>query len=223
MSIDKNKGEPVIKLGIKLIISGKKGESLFYNADMFNSLLVMNDNVITISKQLTRYITLVNKAKEERLLALIAAMSIEEALDSLLSAYIPDYKRIPKKKDFTSSMKIEIAKSLRLIPRHIMNTANLVRAIRNEFAHDLSIDSFDSLNEKNFKNKLKARFKEFFPEEDISNMALNELFAQIVQSVVSALELYKYYSKAAKEYIYSEDFINELDKRIKSKVRNSKN
>ena len=215
MHVDEKIKQPTIKLGIKLIISGEKGRSLFYNADMFQYLISRDDNLITMSEQLTRYTNLVYKAKEERLLAIIGALSIEEAVDSLLSAYIPNYKRISQKKDFTSSMKIEIANSLRLIPRHIMNAADLVRAIRNEFAHDLGIDSFDSLDEAKFKNKLRARFKELFPEEDISKIPANELFVQIVQSVVSALELYKHYCKTAREYIYSNEFIDEVDRRIK--------
>ena len=219
MDKDKNKKQPVIRLGIKLIISGKKGESLFYNADVFGDLIVMDDNFIPLSKKLTKYMNLVYRAKEERLLAIICAMSIEEALDSLLSAYIPDYRRILDNMDFTLSMKIEITNSLRLILKHIMNAADLVRAIRNEFAHDLSVDSFDSLDEKKFKSKLKARFKEFYPEEDISNMALSELFVQIVQSVVSALGIYECYSKVAKEYIYSDDFNNELNRRIKIRLK----
>ncbi len=217
--MDKDEKRPIIKLGIKLIIGGKKGESLFYNADMFNSLLLMGDNVITSAKQLTKYINLIYKAKEDRLLALIGAMSIEEALDLLLIAYIPDYKRISENIDFTLSMKTEITNSLRLIPRHIMNAVDLFRTIRNKFAHDLNIDSFDALDESKFKNKLRVRFKEFFPEEDISNMALNELFSQLVQSVVSALEIYRYYAKVAKEYIYSEDFINEVNRRIEGKAK----
>ncbi len=218
MDKDKNEKQPVIKLGVKLIISGKKGESLFYNTDTFNSLLVTDDNVITISKQLTKYANLVYKEKEERLLALIGAISVEEALDSFLKTYIPDYKRILENTDFTLSMKVEMAYSLRLIPRHILNSADLIRRIRNEFAHKISIDRFDYLDEK-LKKKLQIRFKEFCPEEDINNTSFSELFVKVVQFVVLALVTYSYCAKVANEYIYSEDFINLLNKRIEDKAK----
>jgi hypothetical protein len=205
--------EPLIKTGGKLIISGKKGESLFYSPYSPPNVVAKTDYK-SISEQLTKYMNLALKAKEERLLVLIGALSMEEALDSFLSAYIPDYKRILENTDFTLSMKIEIAFSLRLIPRHILHTADLVRGIRNKFAHDLSIDCFDSLDKK-LKNRLRVRFKEFCPEEEINNVELSKLFEQIIQFIVSALGIYQFQSKAAKEYIYSEDFLNELNKRIK--------
>lgn len=218
MSMEKNIGKPVIKLGRKLSIGGKKGESLFYDADIFNSLIVMDKNFVPMSKQLTKYANLVYRAKEERLLALIGAISVEEALDSLLGAYIPNYKLILENTDFTFSMKVEIAYSLNLIPKHILNSSDLVRKIRNKFAHDINVDRFEYLD-KRLKDNLKVRFKEFYHEEDFSSMAYSELFVEIIQSVVSALDLYKYYGKAAKEYIYSEDFIKELNRRIEDKSK----
>jgi hypothetical protein len=104
-----------------------------------------------------------------------------------------------------------------LIPRHILNSADIVRKIRNEFAHDLSINYFDSLDEKKFKTKLRARFKEFFHDDTNTSPTVKDMFISVVETVIVGLGIYASNLRAVKEYIRSEDFRNELNKRMKSK------
>ena len=194
-------------------IEGKKGESLFRHPIIW----FVEKDIKLIREQFERYKKFVEAAKEERLLVLIGALSMEEALDLFLGAYIPGYKRVSEKKDFTLSMKIEIALSLRLIPSHILNAADLIRAIRNEFAHNLSIDCFDSLDEEKFKKKLIVRSQALFPNDRNTNRAVKDTFTAVVEGVIIALGIYASHVQSAKEYIYSDDFGKELVKRIKEK------
>lgn len=196
---DKPEGAPFIN------IEGKKGESLFYRPLIWG----IEKDMKLISGQYAEYERLVREAKEERLLALIGAMSMEEALDFFLRAYIPDYSRLEENRDFSLSMKIDLAYSLRLIPTHILNTADLVRGIRNRFAHDLSIDCFDSLDDS-FKNKLRVKFKELFPDDTNAGPAFADMFVKVVDGVIIGLEIYASNLKNAREYIYSEDFLKKL-------------
>jgi len=197
----------------KINIEGREGQSLFRRPVIW----FIQKDFKRINEQYEGYQKLIEGAREERLLALIGALSMEEALDLFLGAYIPDYKRILENTDFTLSMKIEIAYSLRLIPRHILNTANLIRAIRNEFAHNLSIDCFDSLNDRKFKNKLRVKFQELFPDNTNTGLTIKDRFIHVVEGVIVALGIYASHLRAAKEYIYGDDFRNELVKRIKGK------
>ena len=198
----------------KLInIEGKKGESLFHHPVVW----FIQKEFKRIKEQYEGYQKLIEGAKEERLLALIGALSMEEALDLFLGAYIPKYKRILKNTDFTLSMKIEIAHSLRLIPRHILNSADIVRKIRNEFAHDLSIHCFDSLDEKKFKTKLRARFKEFSHDDTNTSPTVKDMFISVVEIVIVGLGIYASHLRTAKEYIYSAEFSQQLVERIKAK------
>jgi hypothetical protein len=202
---DMPEGAPIIN------IEGKKGESLFRRPVKW----FVEKDIELIREQFERYKKFIETAKEERLLALIGALSMEEALDLFLGAYIPDYKRILEEKDFTLSMKIEIALSLRLIPRHILNSADIVRKIRNEFAHNLSINYFDSLDEEKFKNKLIVRLQDFLPNDKNTDRSVKDMFIAVVECVILGLGVYASHIKSAKEYIYGGDFADELVKRIK--------
>jgi len=197
-------GAPIIN------IEGKRGESLFYRPVM----PFIEKEFSLISKQFERYKKLVEEAKEERLLALIGAMSMEKVLELLLEAYIPDCTHI---KDFILSQKIELARSLQLIPAHIFDAAVLINSVRNKFVHELEIDCFDSLD-SGTQDSLKQKYRVFFPNDrDAADSAVKNMFIGVVECVVLGLRLYTSQVLAAKEYIYSGDFRRELNKRIKDK------
>jgi len=201
--------------GHRLNIEGEKGGSLFHHP----VTRVIEEDFKRINEQYERYWKLIDEAQDERLLALISALSIEDALDLFLEAYIPKYRHLFKEnKDFTLSMKIDLAYSLCLIPMHILNAADLVRKIRNEFVHNLSIDCFDSLDDDRFKNKLGVRFKEFYPDDTNTGLTHTEMFKRVVVGIIVALGIYASHLRTAKEYIYGEDFRSEFNKRIKGKA-----
>jgi len=194
-------------------VEGKKGESLFH------SFIFPGKDILTsINVGYMKYGKLIRETKDERLLAFIGALCMEEALDSFLGDYIPNYRHLEENRDFSLSMKIELVRSLRLIPMHLLGTADMVRDIRNKFAHNLDIDSFDSLDNGR-RGKLRNRFKEIFPDDEISDVPLSELFEHVVGLLVSTLRVYQSCVAVAREYIYSEDFLNELNKRIEGKVK----
>ena len=190
-------------------IEGKKGESLFTRAVIW----FIQEDFKRIREQYEGYQKLIEGAKEERLLALIGALSMEEALDLFLGAYIPDYHSLEKQRDFTLFLKIELARSLQLIPAHIFDAASLINVVRNKFAHNLSIDCFDSLD-IGTQEKLKQKHGQFFT--DISP-TIKDMFIGIVNAVIIGLGVYACHVKAARKYIYSDDFRQQLVGRIKAK------
>ena len=203
---DKPAGAPIIN------IEGKKSESLFRRPVIW----FIQEDFKHIKEQYEGYQKLIEGAKEERLLALIGALSMEEALDLFLAAYIPDYHRLEKQRDFTLFIKIELARSLRIIPAHILDAAALINSVRNKFAHDLKIDCFDSLD-SGTQDNLKQKHGVFFPDNTNVSLTVKDMFIHIVEALIVGLGIYASHLRTAKEYIYSADFSQQLVERIKAK------
>lgn len=203
---DMPEGAPIIN------IEGKKGDSLFYRPLGWT----LKEDLKLISGQYEEYEKLITEAKEERLLALVGSLSVEDALDFFLGAFIPSYNYLSENRDFSLSMKIDLAYSLHLIPKLILDAADLIRKIRNEFAHDLHLNSFDSLGDK-IKRRLRRLSKELFPRDKGTEISYFVDFEKVVDATIMGLEIYASHVKIARQFIYSEDFISELKKRVKVK------
>lgn len=203
-------GAPIIN------IEGTKGESIFYRPLGWT----LKEDLKLISNQYEEYERIIREAKEERLLALVGNLSMEEALDYFLAAYIPHYEYLSENRGFSLAMKIDLGHSLCLIPKHLLDAADLVNRIRNEFAHDLQMKSFDSLETK-IKQKLSRFHKVLFPK-DSKSISYSEKFAQVVDAVIIGFEVYSSHVRIARKFIYSDDFTNELKKRVVVKTGNNK-
>jgi hypothetical protein len=83
--------------------------------------------------------------QDDRLLALITALIVEDRVDAALRSFLPRYQRLIKYSEFTFSMKIAVAEALGQIPPKILSAATVVRKIRNAFAHNLEIESLNAL------------------------------------------------------------------------------
>ena len=81
--------------------------------------------------------------EEDRAVAVVGALVIENGVNQLVGAHVPGFKRIAHHRDFTLSMRIELARALRLCPSRLLGAADTIRHIRNEFAHKLSLKSLD--------------------------------------------------------------------------------
>lgn len=69
----------------------------------------------------------------------------------LIAALLPGYGKEfldGNDRDMTFSLKIKLLRALAVVPRHLIEAADLVRAIRNEFAHNLRVDTLADLTDK---------------------------------------------------------------------------
>jgi hypothetical protein len=201
---DMPEGAPIIN------IEGRKGESLFYRPLIWG----IKEELKLISKQYTEYERIIREAKEERLLGLVGAISMEEALDFILEAYIPDYRGLEP--HLSPSLKIRLTRSLNIIPAQILDAADLINSVRNKFAHELKISCFDALD-SGTKGNLKQKHSMFFPNDTNTDSTFADIFSKVVDAVIIGLEIYASNLRIAREYIYSDDFGKELVKRIKEK------
>jgi hypothetical protein len=103
------------------------------------------------NKNVPGYFKRLNKLTDDRAFVILAATILEYQIDSFLKCFVPDYKSLIS--DTTNfDLKIRIIKSFRLVPPQIIESADLIRKIRNEFAHNLQIDNFTDATEQ---SKLK--------------------------------------------------------------------
>ncbi|MDY8094476.1 hypothetical protein UY456_15870 [Paenibacillus polymyxa] len=88
---------------------------------------------------------------DERLLLITGALLVEGSIDNLLSDFMPGYNALKDNRDFSFSLKIALAKATELCPASLFNYANLIRNMRNEFAHNLATSSIDQLPNKHIQ------------------------------------------------------------------------
>lgn len=83
---------------------------------------------------------------DHRLLALVTAMIVEDRINKVLSAFFARPKLIVDNDKFTFSMRIRVLEAANIIPLHITEACDIIRDIRNTFAHQLDITSFDQID-----------------------------------------------------------------------------
>lgn len=97
-----------------------------------------------------------NIIEDDRSFVILAASVLEYQVDRFLNVFIPNSKAIIN--DNTNlSTKVKLIKAFNLIPPHFIEMLDCLRNIRNDFAHDLNIDSF---KETQKSNKLQTHIKD---------------------------------------------------------------
>ena len=129
---------------------------------------------------------------------------------------MPGFSTLQKNRDFTLALKIELADSLRLIPRHILLTATLLRKIRNIFAHDISLDCFDQLSDE-IKGGLELRCREFYPDDAEHHGEFKDMFAKLSFGVIIGIGIYTSHIRDIREYIETSEFSSNFTAFVKSK------
>jgi hypothetical protein len=85
---------------------------------------------------------------DHRMLSLLTALLVENRVEHILSEMLPNFKTLLDNTDFTFSMKIRLLEAFNIIPIQLIRSADIIRKIRNKFAHDLTIMKFEDLDKK---------------------------------------------------------------------------
>lgn len=99
------------------------------------------------NKELPNFFKRIEESGDDRSYVIISALVVEHQLDGFLEILMPGYPKLSEKKDFTFSLKIELLKAHRIIPPIVARCIDFIRKIRNDFAHDLSINEISSIKE----------------------------------------------------------------------------
>ena len=191
-------------------INGEEGESLFYRP----IIQIVNQEILNdIQKKLDKYFEKYENTSDDRALAIIGALSVENELDNFLATWIKNYNPLTNNKEFTFSFKVELAISLKLIPTKILNAIEPIRKIRNIFAHDLDIDTFEKAKESNSRpfTELDNKLRTFIKWDKDDN---RRTFKTLILMIILGLNIYTKHTAKVQNYIWDLENIKSILKSV---------
>ncbi len=150
--------------------------------------------------------------QDDRLLALVGGLCVEKAIDDLLANFIPGYRKLRDKHDFTFSLKIALARSMRLIPSRFFTYCDLIRQIRNEFAHHLEYRSLSQLKPV-IVSKLPIYLRHF-SDMDLDEENHTGLFKDLLVNCIAVLYLYGIEVVELRKYMETDEFLRSLNEHV---------
>jgi len=187
---------------------GVHGQSLFHRPfiDLFRK------------NELPELFQKVRGLNDDRLLAIVTALLVEDLIDKIHSSFFPKYKTLLEATDFTFSMKINLLIALNFIPNPITNSAHLIRNIRNEFAHNLELTELKQLSNK-ILNKLLVLRNELYKDK-IEDNQLAEAFKNISFYCIVGLDFYTPNITLLRSEFSSPPFIHRLESIVNQDLHN---
>lgn len=179
-------------------IEGPSGESVFRR---LISWCVQPEASGKFQQRIDEILGRVEELDDDRLLVLVGALIVENAVDELLAAIMPGYASLQDKRDFSFSTRIEVARALRLIPSRILNCADFIRSLRNDFVHDLSVEKLDALEPSRIQS-MRDRLSSFIAE---MVEAEAEAFRKLVLWTAVALYGYTMHVSRLNDFIRSDE------------------
>jgi hypothetical protein len=165
-----------------MYFNGEDGKTIFcqpFNRD----LLEANDASALLKK--------VHDAGDDRSMVLVSAMVCEIYIDRLLSILLPKYNRLlDDSASFTFSTKIKLLESFEIVPLHLTRAADLVRQVRNAFAHNLEVSLLSDVDPK-ITRKLRGLYVERKIRTDAGPDDVSNLFAIVSYIATSVLYAYR--------------------------------
>lgn len=179
-------------------IEGEAGLSLFRRPIL---TCVDQETIKPIQEKLDNYLKKYEDTSDERALAIIGSLSIENELDIFLSKWIKDYKNLTQANELTFSLKINLASSLKLIPQRILNAIYPIRKIRNVFAHNLDVETFSKakiIDKKSF-DSLENKINTFISREETTDL---KTFKDLVSMIILSLNIYTKHIEKVNDFVW---------------------
>jgi hypothetical protein len=155
---------------------------------------------------------LLKEVKDDRLLSLVGGLIVEESVDHFLKTFVPGFKALSNRRDVTHSIKIDFARAMGYAPPMLFGQVDLVRKIRNEFAHHLKITNFQKLG-----RKLLVKLRAFEPGIPMGRLPTRRLekdrmiFISLTLHISMQLRIYSFHTKALNRFIRIKRFHRELE------------
>jgi hypothetical protein len=187
----------------------QKGEKVIFPAVMPQ----ITEDFITPKQMVEEwegYIKRIENLKDDRLYALVAELLAENAVNIYLSEIMPRYKQeLADKRDFTFSLKIIIARELRFSPARYFNGADILRKVRNEFAHNLEMETFECLKSDLIKDmrKVLSTYREM---SQPFNGSIREIFTVLTHTTVMGLLTFAKHVHSLNSYLRDEGLYDNL-------------
>ena len=176
---------------------------------------VVHDNWNT---DIAHYFKRLNKIKDERSFVILASTVLEYQLDSFLKLFIPESQILVNEKTNFDS-KIKIIRAFNLIPPQLINIAELIKNIRNQFAHDLYLDKFEDGKKTEKLPKLLKLLDNYWTQYE-DDMTYNKIKATTLQKYkdlmrvsLQGIRVYENNIRLFRQVTEKPEFINELNQR----------
>jgi hypothetical protein len=190
----------------KLNLNGPEGQSLFYKPieKLFN-----DEEAEKIGEGFDASMDKLVEIEHDRALVLTGSLIVENRLEEVLLALMPGFSKIREDTKFTFSIWIDILEAMCVLPKRILKCVNLIRKIRNAFAHGLNIDSLDilAMDEKkcHLVNSMPSLIHEF-NAPPLPNDTYAIQFRALTSLTAAALQVYACHISELTKFIRTEDF-----------------
>jgi hypothetical protein len=156
-----------------------------------------------------------NDTKDERAIAIISALFIENEIDMLLSVLLKKYSIIRECREMTLSFKTDLAISFQIMPNKILNAIEPIRKIRNIFAHNLNINTFEEARKCDIKTDkifrmLYDKIRTFYAAFDKSNDL--EAFKFLTMLIMLGLQVYSKQIDKVNKFIWNRENLRNIMK-----------
>ncbi|MFI1770264.1 hypothetical protein [Thalassobellus citreus] len=163
------------------------------------------------------YFKRLNEIDDDRSFVILACSVMEYQIDRFLNLFIPNPKILINNKTSLNN-KILIIQAFKIIPPHFVQIMNVLRNIRNDFAHNLNIDSFldSAKSEKLPENisEMERLWKKF--ESDMcywnNGDSLRLMYKDLWQVCIEGLRVYESNIRLFRQETEKVEFINHLSK-----------
>jgi len=195
---------------------GGKSSTLFYKP-----LPIISD-LGDWNSQVPEFFQRIEKSGDDRSYAILSAIIVEHHVIRMLKLIMPRFDDFAKNHESSFSMKLDLLRSLSFIPEHLLVCGDAVRIVRNEFAHNLDIESLDGIRQST-KDKLKSAFNAIPDIEKISGTiarkTVREILSWVAQCAVVGIRIYESNVRLLMESIRSETFLSQLEQTYRDRNR----
>lgn len=169
------------------------------------------------NEDLPEFFDRLNEIKDDRSFVILASSVLEYQIDRFLKEFIPNHKVLIN--DRTNLVtKINLIKAFNLIPEHFPEMLDQIRNIRNDFAHNLKIDSFnDAYKSEKLPTHIEEMKKNWYKfQKDMcywqENNDLRLMFKDIWRVSLEGLRVYESNIRLFRQETEKKEFIIYLQK-----------
>lgn len=193
---------------MKSVYKSNKGKCLFFEQFEQRERSDWNDD-------LPPFFERINNIEDDRSFIILATSVLEYQIDKFLKAFVPNHQiLVNDKTNFVT--KINIIKAFNLIPEHFPIMFDNIRNIRNDFAHNLNIDTFnDAIESEKLSShieEMKKLWEEF--QNDMCYWQNNEpirlMFKDIWRVCIEGLKVFESNVRLFRQETENKEFINHL-------------
>ncbi|MBE0651828.1 MAG: hypothetical protein IH595_13425 [Bacteroidales bacterium] len=151
------------------------------------------------NKEVPKHVENFNNYEEDRNAVIYFALFVEFHINKLIEILFPDFDKYLGISKTSTSMKINLLDSFRILPKQIFSSCRCINNIRNEFAHEFSITKLDELEKLSIerKNKTLEKLKQLtndydgdYDYEKIEDTLKNR-FKSLCMNTVTAFRIYE--------------------------------